>query len=294
MRLYGQTKAHVCHYSNTSPPAPSSGQAQNLNASRHVEPHNSTLYQVSRAPLPPLVPASSQGSRDHVMLPQVLVSSSAPPAQVSLSSQVSVPENVSNLSRVSAASSQDPVPPRVSTVSKVLIPPQVSARPPVPAHDSVTLQGATNPRGNDRIPTGQPGGPSAVNYSGPHSVSPTELHSAHPSNELFWYRSDWLRKGCPSNSFITDEHGKPLAYLIKDIRAAARMIWTDIAERPGNYIASSFKRNDHKFTREFVERVEEMHPCLKLCNDHWKALQIGMSSYNYWYKRVWKGDTRHF
>lgn len=290
MRLYAQMKAHVCPYSENSSSAPSSRQAQNLNASRHALPHNPALYQVSQAPLsslPPQVSASSQSSRDHAMLPQVLVPSSASVAQAS------PPECAPNLSRVSAASSQDPVHPHVP-VSTTLTPIQASENPPVLAHDSTEPQDANHTKNVDRTSAGQPGGPSAINYCGPTSVSPTELHAARPSSELYWYRTDWLNRGCPSNLFIVDEHGKSLAYLIKDIRAAARAIWTDIAERRESGIAPSFKRNSCKLKDEFVQRVEEMYPCLKLCHNNWKALQVGTSSYNYWYKRVWKGDSKRF
>lgn len=299
MRLHGQMKAHVCNYSSNHPLLSSSGPAQNPNAPRSTAPHNPAFYHIIRAPLPSLpsqVSVSSQGSPDPVRPTLVPVSSNASVSQVSLSSQASPPVHASassSLSRVSAVSSQNSVLPHVSHPSQVSISThlQVSGNPPVPPPVPVIPVDATSPRSDDRLPTDKLEKSSTINECGPNIVSTAELH---PTKELFWYRSDWVRKGRPTNAFLTDENGNPLGYMIKDIRAAARMIWTNMTERPGSDIAPSFKRNRGSFQLEFIARIEEMHPCLKLCHDHWKAWQIASSSYNYWYKQVYKGDMKRF
>jgi hypothetical protein len=34
----------------------------------------------------------------------------------------------------------------------------------------------------------------------------------------------------------------------------------------------------------YVNTIEAIYPCLKLCNLHWKAKRIGCSAYSHWYK----------
>jgi hypothetical protein len=102
--------------------------------------------------------------------------------------------------------------------------------------------------------------------------------------DVFWRKGDWFGKGHANGSFVTDRNGRHLQYLMKGIRKTARRIWTELAKRPNNWIATTFNKNGLDFKDDYVNTIEEIYPCLKLCSRHWKAKQIGISAYSHWYK----------
>lgn len=189
---------------------------------------------------------------------------------------VEVPEANACTTAPSPVQGQEPDT-RPSEVHQVSVPPQTTATPLEDVYGPVLQQGGFH----------------IVNHTGPWSTASTDRPSDLPV-QVFWKKSDWFGKGYSNGSFVTDRNGKPLKYLVKGIRSTARKIWNELYRRPGGYVATTFKRNSHAFKSDFVATIEEIYPCLKLCCGHWKALQIGVAAYSYWYKRHGRRDIPQY
>ncbi|KXN84919.1 hypothetical protein AN958_11902, partial [Leucoagaricus sp. SymC.cos] len=210
----------------------------------------------------------------------------------SVSSFCPVPSVSSHLSVLSSAqlasgSSHDQ-PQSTSSVSSHVQPRGQSA-PGLsdPASTSVNAEGvvsaAPNPPQYFYGPVALPGGFRIIRHSGPWLTTPNNRPSDLPS-EVFWHKRDWFGKGYSNGTFIVDRNGQHLKHLMKGIRKMARRIWTELANRPGCWIATSFNKNGMKFLGDYVATIEEIYPCLKLCHGHWKARQLGISAYSHWFK----------
>lgn len=130
------------------------------------------------------------------------------------------------------------------------------------------------------------------------TIPPLPLSRANYPHVKFWTRDEW--RACESarrdtseidngdsnqpisTTYFEMEDGTPVPRTTATrIRKTARSIWIGLSARgkaPSKWGQASREAED-----EYIDGMEKKWPILRLCEDHWKVIQIATSNYPQWY-----------